>query len=96
MSLTFIHHHAKYLMPLINFWKEKTPPLNTQLFLNLHKHTTPTQIMILVLLVNIVRSGILHLLLLLTEGGNVMMSLLMLPIKIPCSNSKPGVCTVLH
>lgn len=43
MSLTFIHHHAKYLMPLINFWKEKTPPLNTQLFLNLHKHTTPTQ-----------------------------------------------------
>jgi hypothetical protein len=50
----------------------------------------PTHIMIPVLLANIVRSEILLLLLLLTEEGNVMMSLLMSLIKIPCSNSKPG------
>lgn len=52
--------------------------------------------MILVLLVNIVRKETLQLLLLLTEGGNVIMSLLMLPMKILCSISKPGMHTVLY
>jgi len=50
----------------------------------------PIHTMILVLWVNIVKSGILHLLLLLIGEGNVMMSLLMLLIKTPCSNSKQG------
>jgi len=56
----------------------------------------PIHTMILVLSVNIVKSGIQPLLLLLTEEGNVMMSLLMLLIKTPCSNSKQGVYCELH